>query len=51
MWAALAGVLTAEARCADLVVAYAGGRATPAGQLLATVAALVYRLQPKVRLV
>ena len=49
-WAVLAGVLSSEARCADLVIAYAGGRATPAGERLASVAALVYRLQPKVRL-
>ena len=50
-WAALAGVLAAEATCADLVAAYDGARATLAGQLFAAVAALVYRLQPKVRLV
>jgi hypothetical protein len=49
-WAALAGSLSANATCADLVAAYAGAVATPAGQLLAAVAALVYRLQPKVRL-
>ncbi len=50
-WAALAGVLGSEATCADLVAAYAGARATPAGERLAPVAALVYRLQPKVRVV
>jgi hypothetical protein len=50
-WSALAGELAAEARCADLVAAYAGAQATPAGQRLAVVAALIYRLQPKVRLV
>lgn len=50
-WFALAGALAAEARCADFVAAYAAARATPAGQLLAAVAALVHRLQPKVRLV
>lgn len=49
-WAALAGALSANATCADLVALYAGAVATPAGQLLATVAALIYRLQPKVRL-
>jgi hypothetical protein len=49
-WAALAGALAPERTCADLVAAYAGARATPAGQLFAAVAALVYRLQPKVRL-
>jgi len=51
MWAALAGMLAAEATCADLVAVYAGARATLTGQRLAAVAALVYRLQPKVRLV
>lgn len=50
-WAALARVLAAEATCADLAAAYAGAVVTSAGQLLAAVAALVYRLQPKVRLV
>jgi hypothetical protein len=50
-WSALAGELAAEATCADFVAVYAAARATPAGQLLAAVAALVYRLQPKVRLV
>lgn len=49
-WAALAGVVPPDAACADLVSAYAGARATPAGQHLAAVAALIYRLQPKVRL-
>lgn len=49
-WAALAGALTPEGTCADLVAAYAVRRATPAGQLFGAVAALVYRLQPKVRL-
>ena len=50
-WAALAGRLTPEAKCADLVAAYAGATVTAAGHLVAAVAALVYRLQPKVRLV
>jgi hypothetical protein len=49
-WAALAAGLAPEARCADLVAAYAGTRATPTGQRLASVAALVYRLQPRFRL-
>lgn len=49
-WAALAGMLAPAATCADLVAAYAVARTTPAGQLLALVSALVYRLQPKVRL-
>ncbi len=50
-WAMLAGSLTATATCADLVVAYARVDVAPAGQLLASVASLVYRLQPSVRLV
>jgi hypothetical protein len=49
-WAALAAGLAPETRCADLVAAYAGTRATPAGQWLASITALVYRLQPTVRL-
>jgi hypothetical protein len=49
-WAGLATGLAPAARCVDLVAAYAGARATPAGQRLASVAALVYRLQPRVRL-
>ena len=49
-WAALAAGLAPEATCADLVAAYADAMATPAGQRLASVAALVDRLQPRVRL-
>jgi hypothetical protein len=49
-WAALAAGLAPEARCADLVAAYAGARATPAGQWLASIAALIDRLQRTVRL-
>ena len=49
-WAALATGLRPEATCADLVTAYAGAQTTPAGQRLAAVAALVYRLQPRGRL-
>ena len=49
-WAALAAGLGPEATCADLVAAYAGARATPAGRRLASLATLVYRLQPTVRL-
>jgi len=49
-WAALAGALAREATCADLVAAYAGAKVMAAGQLVAAVAGLVYRLQPKVRL-
>ena len=51
VWAEVAGALTAEATCADLVAACAATQATPGGQRLAAVAALLYRLQPKVRLV
>ena len=49
-WAGLAGVLGPEATCADLVAAYGGAVAMRTGEPLAAVAALVYRLQPKVRL-
>ena len=49
-WATLAAGLGPAARCAELVAAYAGAQATPAGQRLATVAGLVHRLQPQVRL-
>jgi len=49
-WAALTTALAPAARCAELVAAYAHASATPAGQPLASVAALVYRLQPRVRL-
>ena len=50
-WSALAGVVATEVTCADFVAAYVDAQPTSAGQQLATVAALVYRLQPKVRLV
>jgi hypothetical protein len=46
-WATLATQLLPEATCADLVAAYAREHV---GQPLAGLAALVYRLQPKVRL-
>lgn len=46
-WAALATGLPVDASCADLVLAYAREHV---GQPLAGLAALVYRLQPKVRL-
>jgi hypothetical protein len=49
-WAALTTALAPAARCADLVAAYAHASVTRAGQPLAFVAALVYRLQPRVRL-
>jgi hypothetical protein len=40
----------AAATCAELVAAYACATMTAVGDLLAGVAALIYRLQPKVRL-
>jgi hypothetical protein len=46
-WAALAIGLPVDATCADLVAAYA---AEQVGEPLAGLAALIYRLQPKVRL-
>jgi Domain of unknown function (DUF6431) len=46
-WAALAIRLPVDATCADLVAAYA---ADQVGEPLAGFAALLYRLQPKVRL-
>jgi hypothetical protein len=50
-WATLSGSLGAAATCADLVAVYALAWATPAGQRLSCVAALVHRLLPQVRLV
>jgi len=49
-WADLTSAMAPPATCADFVTAYADAQATPAGQLLAAVAALIYRLQPMVRL-
>jgi hypothetical protein len=49
-WAAVGAGVGAGATCAELVAAYAGATMTAAGHLLAAVAALLYRLQPKVRL-
>lgn len=49
-WSALAGALVPEVACADLVAAYADAQVAPAGQQLLSLAALIYRLQPKVRL-
>lgn len=49
-WAGLSTGLAQAATCADLVATYAGTTMTAAGHLLAAVAALIYRLQPKVRL-
>lgn len=50
VWAALAGRLQPEATCADLVTAYVELTGPCAGPPLAAVAALVYRLHPRVRL-
>jgi hypothetical protein len=47
VWAGLATGLPVDATCADLVVAYA---ADQVGEPLPGLAALIYRLQPKVRL-
>ena len=49
-WAALVRPLAEAATCAELVAAYAAATTTAAGHLLAAVAALLYRLQPSVRL-
>jgi hypothetical protein len=49
-WAALAAGLAPGATCAELVAAYAGTQATPPGQRLAAVAALLDRLGPGLRL-
>jgi hypothetical protein len=49
-WAAVGAGVGPGATCAELVAAYAGATMTAAGHLLAAVAALIYRLQPKVRL-
>ena len=46
-WAALATQLPTDATCVDLVFAYTREHV---GQPLASLAALIYRLQPKVRL-
>lgn len=49
-WAALATGLAPGATCAGLVAAYAVTQATPSGQQLAAVAALIDRLAPRMRL-
>ena len=50
VWEAMARGLGPLARCADLVAAYAEQARAGAGHVLAAIAALVYRLQPKLRL-
>ena len=49
-WAALARLLPADATCGDLVAAYARQHASRAGHAVAALAALISRLQPRVRL-
>ena len=49
-WAALARRLGLNATRGELVAAYAASTSTPPGQRLAALSALVYRLQPNVRL-
>lgn len=49
-WAALAGRLRPDATCAELVTAYAPAPGPLVGPPVAAVAALLYRLQPRVRL-
>lgn len=52
VWMAVAAGLGRAATCAELVAAYGGAMsAVAAGHLLESLAALIYRLQPKVRLV
>jgi hypothetical protein len=50
LWAALARVLPPEATCGELVVTYARESGSGAGHAAAALAALIYRLQPRVRL-
>ena len=50
VWAALARLLRPDATCADLVTAYARVPVPLVGHSVAAVAALLYRLQPRVRL-
>jgi hypothetical protein len=49
-WAALARLLPPDATCAHLVATYAREYESRAGHAVAAVAALIYRLQPRVRL-
>ena len=49
-WAALAGLFPADATCGDVVAAYARQHGSRIGRAVAAVAALIYRLQPSVRL-
>ena len=49
-WAALAGLLRPDGACADLVAAYARVKGPCGDESVAAVAALLYRLQPRIRL-
>jgi hypothetical protein len=49
-WVKLASALASAATCADLVAFYASRVMATSGHVLEAVAALIYRLQPKVRL-
>lgn len=49
-WAALTGLLPADATCGDVVAAYARHQRSRVGPAVLAVAALIYRLQPRVRL-
>jgi hypothetical protein len=49
-WVALGSLLAPDATCRDLVLTYARQHAARVGRTVAAVAALIYRLQPRVRL-
>lgn len=49
-WAALARLLQTDATCEDLIAAYARQHGLRVSAALAAVAALIYRLQPRIRL-
>ncbi len=49
-WTALTGLLPPAATCRDIVLAYAHRYGSRLGLAVAAVAALIYRLQPRVRL-
>ena len=49
-WAALAALLSSGPTCRDVVLTYARQHESRLGRAVAAVAALIYRLQPRVRL-
>jgi hypothetical protein len=49
-WAMLARLLQTDATCGDLIAVYARQHGSRASHAVAAVAALIYRLQPRVRL-